>query len=85
MRLVAAVGTAVGKPLNVEVRFAALYKVSLKLTNMPVEDVLRAAAGFGHCNLYLLPNKFLITMPRMVRPEERKMLIASPTLSNTGR
>lgn len=81
MQIVAAVGAAAGKPLNVEVRFAALYKVSLKVADMPLEDVLRAAAGFGHCDLYILPDKFLITRPSMLRPAEQKLITNTETIS----
>lgn len=73
-----AIGAATPKLLSVEMRGGMSFRASLKVTNMPIEDVLRGLAGFAHCNLYLLPGRFLVAPERLLRPAEKAQLIQIP-------
>ncbi len=72
---VKAIGGSTPKLLSIETRGGTPFRASLKVSNMPIEDVLRGLAGFSHCNLYLLPGKFLVTPERLLRPAEKAQLI----------
>ena len=75
---ISAIGAATPKLLSVEMRGGTRFRASLKVTNMPIGDVLRGLAGFSHCNFYMVPGRFLISPERLLRPGEKAQLIQEP-------
>lgn len=79
-----AIGAATPKLLSIETRGGTPFRASLKVSNMPIEDVLRGLAGFSHCSLYLLPGRFLVAPERLLRPAEKAQLIQDPVTPVTA-
>lgn len=77
---VRAIGAATPKLLSIEMRGGTSFRASLKVSNMPIGDVLRGLAGFSHCNLYLLPGRFLVAPDRLLSPAERALIIQESPL-----
>lgn len=62
---------------QVEVRRPKPVQVSFSVKDMPIEDVLRGAAGFFGCNLYVLPDRVLLAPESQLLPGERDRVIRS--------
>jgi hypothetical protein len=75
MDIIPAIANAISpKSVTIEVRHNMAFHVSLTVSNMPVEDVLRGLAGFAHCNLYILPDRFLICPKAQLKPSEAALI-----------
>jgi len=74
---------ATNRPININAMLRT-YKVSLKVTDVPAEDVLRAVAALGHGSLYYSENGFVLAELRMIRPSERKHLVPAPLPPETS-
>lgn len=73
--IINAVSNATTAANAMEVRYPGLERISLKVKDMPLEDVLRGAATLNHLNLYILPDRFVIGRYFMLSEEERKHVI----------
>lgn len=68
-----AVGRATIKPQRIEVRQSEPLTFSLALKDVALAKVLNAAAMLAGCELYLLPDRFLIAPAHALRTEERPL------------
>lgn len=73
--IINAVSNATTTANAMEVRYPGLERISLKVKDMPLGDVLRGAATLNHLNLYVLPDRFVIGRYFMLSEEERKYII----------
>lgn len=77
MGVIRAVGNAVPEMGQVVARRPKPVRVSFRVSKMPVEDVLRGAAGFAGCNLYVLPDRVVMAPDDQLLPQERSRVVRS--------
>lgn len=73
--IVQAISGATIESKAIEVRYPAFERISLKVKQVPLEDVLRGVASLNHLNLYVLPDRFVIGRYFMLSEAERKNAI----------
>lgn len=71
--LMRAVAAATTKGKTIEIRMAQPIEVTFSTKNAPFGKLLEAGATMAGCELYLLPDRFLVSPPNLLTDEERKI------------